>query len=263
MPSLPRSQQASPSPVGPEKRVSPPVPEKPTPSSTDVKPSPRPTHAEKPSLSDRLARVAQTAGGKSVEALATATPLERRSLDARPALAESASADRGRANQPARSQTAPMGLLDRTESPSPSPAPRPRANTRQPPSPNAAAVYDLTDPKPIVPTPIRERSPPPAFAVTSRPPSQLSLNTTGRLSGSQATIRVVNSGSGSTSSSPTAPFSFGSSSSSSAVPGTPATTASSDSPISSSPARRSFGAPPPPAKTSTPPASSSTSAPPC
>ncbi|EKM61649.1 uncharacterized protein PHACADRAFT_248377 [Phanerochaete carnosa HHB-10118-sp] len=186
LPSLPRSERPSPVPNVPEKSTSPPVPDKDTsPNSSDSMSSSRPTHEAKPSLSDRLARIAQGAGAKSVEQLAAAPPIERRSLDAKPTLAMENN-EQGRHPQLARSQTVPLSPSDDyNDSPSPSPsASRPR------PALNAAAAYDLTDPKPIIPTPIRERSPPPAFAVTSRPPSQLSLN---RLSNSQATVKLLNS----------------------------------------------------------------------
>ncbi|PSS31008.1 hypothetical protein PHLCEN_2v2454 [Hermanssonia centrifuga] len=166
----------------------------------------RPTHSGKPSLSDRLARIAQTAAAKSVETLATSAPLERRSLDSRPLLSEES--PRGRVSQPVRSQTAPLNSVERA-SPSPSPAAarmKPKGRTLSSSSPNAAAAYDLTDPTPIVPTPIRERSPPPAFSVTSRPPSQLSLNSNPRLSMSPTVRMVGSSGSSSSPSTPTTPF---------------------------------------------------------
>lgn len=212
LPSLPRSEKPSPTPSVPEKPASPPVPEKDaTPSSVDTRNSSRPTHDSKPSLSDRLARIAQGTAAKSVEQLATSPPIERRSLDLRPIL--TTDNERGRLTQPSRSQTAPLGSFDdRAESTSPS-------ASRSRPAPNAAAAYDLTDPKPIVPTPIRERSPPPAFAVTSRPPSQLSLN---RLSNSQATVKLVSS----PSSSPTSSSYLGGSS--------PTSTVITDSPITMS-----------------------------
>ncbi|GJE89642.1 hypothetical protein PsYK624_057460 [Phanerochaete sordida] len=248
VPSLPRSERPSPAPSVPEKLPTPPAMDRDSggSSSSDLRSGSRPTHEAKPSLSDRLARIAQGAGAKSVEQLASATPIERRSLDARPTLTTADSHERERERHhrpPSRSQTAPLGSFDdRAGSPSPSTS-RPR------PSPNAAAAYDLTDPKPIIPTPIRERSPPPAFTVTSRPPSQLSLN---RLSNSQATVKLISS----PSSSPTTSLYMGATSSTSSGP-----TVLTDSPVSmSKPSPFTFM---PPIKTTlppTPPASAPSSA---
>lgn len=56
-----------------------------------------------------------------------------------------------------------------------------RPNRRSLTSPNAAA-FDLADTAPIVPRRIRERSPPPAFSVTSRPISQVSVGSSHKLS---------------------------------------------------------------------------------
>lgn len=192
------------SPLARDKQFSPPIPDKDSissASSPETRPIPRPTHCEKPSISDRLARVAQGTAAKSVEQLASAAPLERKSFDTRPALSDDS--ERGRVAKPARSQTAPFGKLEERDPSTPPAKPKPNGRTMS--SPNAAALYDLTDTTPIVPTLIRERSPPPAFSVTSRPASQLSLNSQGRLSGSHSTVRVV--GSGSTASSPTSPAS--------------------------------------------------------
>ena len=105
----------------------------------------RPTHPDKPSLSDRLARIVQSTASRSTENLAGALPLERRSLDLRPIVSDLA--ERVHVPHPTRSQTAP---LDAFETPRTQPAlsmpavtqPKPKANRRSLSSPNAAAAYD-------------------------------------------------------------------------------------------------------------------------
>lgn len=129
----------------------------------------------KPSLNDRLARLAASVSAGRSNTLANPDEVEK------------AQTDRGRSPgplaHPKRSQTLPVDAIV-TESPSssgspmpPTPSPtRPKPNGRSYSTPNAYdGIQDLSDPKPIVPTPIRERSPPPSFSVTSRPTSQLSL----------------------------------------------------------------------------------------
>lgn len=149
---------------------------------------------EKPTLNDRLARLAQTvAGGRS------STSHEFPAKDDDKA---------GRGRQPKRSQTAPVEQFAAFSDPAPAvlrlppspvtpqpPSPtRQKQNGRSLSTPNAMeGVKDLSDPAPIVPTPIRERSPPPAFSVTSRPASQLSLAShtlsPASLSGAAATVQ--------------------------------------------------------------------------
>ncbi|KAL4244200.1 hypothetical protein ABKN59_010828 [Abortiporus biennis] len=185
--------------------TTPPIPSL-TSSPSDQSPSPpekekeektRPTHSSKPSLGDRLARLAQNVNTKSIENLSDVSPIGRRSLDARPMLEPER--ERGR-TPPSRSQTAPLGTLDSsTSSPlatlnisPPSPSAARKINRRSLSSPNAA-VFDLTDTTPIVPTPIRERSPPPAFSVTSRPISTFSQSSKDALTSNQNTPQTTHS----------------------------------------------------------------------
>ncbi|KAI0082132.1 hypothetical protein K474DRAFT_1703150 [Panus rudis PR-1116 ss-1] len=149
---------------------------------------PRPSMSDKPSLTDRLARIAQSAATKSPEnECRPPSPANRRSLDH----LRDTSPDKGKEKTlqtPVRSQTAPMGGF---ETPPLAAETRLKSNGRSMSmsSPNAAVV-DLTDIKPIVPTPIRERSPPPAFSVTSRPSSQVSPSSSPTLP-AHPTVRVV------------------------------------------------------------------------
>ncbi|KZT64060.1 hypothetical protein DAEQUDRAFT_770024 [Daedalea quercina L-15889] len=150
----------------PEAQDTPKEPEKETASSS-------PANA-KPTLNDRLAR------------LAASVSTGRSNTIANPDEAEKANAERGRSPgplaQPKRSQTLPVETLALEPPPTsvlPMPTPSPtktKPNGRSYSYSNAYdGVKDLSDLKPIVPTPIRERSPPPAFSVTSRPTSQMSL----------------------------------------------------------------------------------------
>ncbi|KAH9926389.1 uncharacterized protein B0H18DRAFT_1005838 [Fomitopsis serialis] len=137
------------------------------------KASPSSSAAAKPSLNDRLARLAASVSNGRSNTLAN------------PDEAEKANADRGRSPgplvQPTRSQTLPVEAIVTNTSPCsslPMPSSSPtktKPNGRSYSTSNAYEIQDLSDPKPIVPTPIRERSPPPAFSVTSRPASQMSL----------------------------------------------------------------------------------------
>ncbi|KAI0931168.1 hypothetical protein AcW2_000110 [Taiwanofungus camphoratus] len=143
----------------------------------------------KPSINDRLARLALGVGAAragSGDALQKA-PGAREDDDREKAWDR----DSGARKLPTRSQTAPADtLLPLSASPTP-PASPASASLPAPPSPTATrkpngrslstpdagalvgeGVKDFSDPPPIVPTPIRERSPPPAFSVTSRPASQ-------------------------------------------------------------------------------------------
>ena len=129
----------------------------------------------KPSLNDRLARLAASVSAGRSNTLAN------------PDEAEKALTDRGRSPgplvHPKRSQTLPVDAIVTENPPSPvSPMPPKSSPTRTKPNGRSYStsnaydgIQDLSDPKPIVPTPIRERSPPPSFSVTSRPTSQLSL----------------------------------------------------------------------------------------
>ncbi|KAH9885432.1 hypothetical protein C8Q73DRAFT_795850 [Cubamyces lactineus] len=132
-----------------------------------------PTHASKPSLNDRLARLAK----------GTPSPLLDISAEKD---AQEGEHVRGRERKiPTRSQTQPPEMYSQSRpspSPSPSPIPPKKPNGRSMSSPNATFEdVKLPDAKPaaevppIMPTPIRTRTPPPAFAVTSRPSSQFSL----------------------------------------------------------------------------------------
>ncbi|KAI0640223.1 hypothetical protein C8Q77DRAFT_119728 [Trametes polyzona] len=134
-----------------------------------------PTHAAKPSLNDRLARLAKGAQSPSTDTSSDASKEEEKELP------------RGR-KVPTRSQTQPPEVTlssaraNASPSPSPSPAPPRKPNGRSMSSPNAtfedvkqADANTMPDAAPIMPTPIRTRTPPPAFAVTSRPASQFSL----------------------------------------------------------------------------------------
>ncbi|OCH89726.1 hypothetical protein OBBRIDRAFT_793955 [Obba rivulosa] len=128
----------------------------------------------KPSLNDRLAKLAKGAASRSADNLlrpaASEDPEKGNGKDAEKE-AEKDDAPRGRTLPPTRSQTnpAPMDV-------SPSPTGRkPNGRSQSTPRVGFDEIKNLSDPKPIVPTPIRERSPPPSFSVTSRPTSQLSL----------------------------------------------------------------------------------------
>ncbi|KAI0370041.1 hypothetical protein BV20DRAFT_1019509 [Pilatotrama ljubarskyi] len=144
--------------------------------------SPPPTtpgHAAKPSLNDRLARLAKGAYSPTVD-----------NPDNQDAPKEEEK-ERGRTRKlPARSQTQPPEFTlplpkagaSPSPSPSPSPAPPRKPNGRSMSSPNATFEdvkqgdgKPASETPPIVPTPIRTRTPPPAFAVTSRPASQFSM----------------------------------------------------------------------------------------
>ncbi|KAI0830872.1 hypothetical protein BC628DRAFT_909549 [Trametes gibbosa] len=137
-----------------------------------------PTHAAKPSLNDRLAFLAKGAQSPSLDSGSDkdATKQEEK--------------EHGRHKVPARSQTQPpeSTLPPQKSSTSPSPSPSPAAaplrkpNGRSMSSPNTTFedvkqgdARPAREAPPIVPTPIRTRTPPPAFAVTSRPTSQFSL----------------------------------------------------------------------------------------
>lgn len=153
--------------------------------------SPASINYDKPTLADRLARIAQTANQKSKENLTSGGVSERRSLDYLNLTDGKPEPDEKPAQkfvpQPTRSQTAPMGSLEPLPASSSAPmkiSPRLKPNGRSLSSPNAAPPVDLTDPKPIHPIPIRERSPPPAFSVTSRPTSQASNSSNPRHSAS-------------------------------------------------------------------------------
>ncbi|KAK7695216.1 hypothetical protein QCA50_002406 [Cerrena zonata] len=179
LPPLPSFETSAPS-SAPEKQEK-------TPSSPTSPTSPTSFTSDKPTLADRLARIAQ--GQKSKENLTGGGSSERRSLDYLNFTNNDKEADEKPAPvpQPTRSQTAPMGSLE--PSPVSSSAPmrfsrKFKPNGRSLSSPNAAAPVDLADPKPIHPIPIRERSPPPAFSVTSRPISQTSNPSSPRLSAS-------------------------------------------------------------------------------
>ncbi|CCM01163.1 uncharacterized protein FIBRA_03211 [Fibroporia radiculosa] len=142
--------------------------------------------SEKPTLNDRLTRLAQSvAAGRASMSSAQEGARTTDDMD---------KTERGRSPlpQPKRSQTVPVDqflpLSIPTSSTStststsasaavspPSPS-KSKTNGRSMSTPNAfEGIKDLSDPTPIVPTPIRERSNPPAFSVTSRPTSQLSL----------------------------------------------------------------------------------------
>lgn len=129
-----------------------------------------PVGISKPSINDRLARLAQSAASRSSDNLSKTPPSPE----------EEDKPSRTGVPMPTRSQTEPPEKFIQPSAPS-SPS-QGKPNGRSLSSPNAmvgVTLYDevknLSDPNPIVPTPIRERSPPPAFSVTSRPPSQLSL----------------------------------------------------------------------------------------
>ncbi|TFY51446.1 hypothetical protein EVJ58_g10561 [Rhodofomes roseus] len=139
------------------------------------KASPSPANA-KPSLNDRLARLAASVSNGRSNTLAS------------PDEAEKANTDRGRSpgppTQPKRSQTLPVEAIVTELSPTstvPMPSSSPtktKPNGRSYSASNtfeSTGYQDFSDLKPIVPTHIRERSPPPAFSVTSRPASQMSL----------------------------------------------------------------------------------------
>ena len=158
-------------------------------------------------MSDRLAKLTQGQGvsaGRSVESLSVGAEKERGSVDALRLENESERTKdkhmqnvrrnvNGRA-RPTRSQTAPLDAFPTPPTATSTPPPSKSSNTTthsttsSPPSPTFSrttrrsftvpngAVFDLTDEgaPPIVPRRIRERSPPPAFSVTSRPISQMS-----------------------------------------------------------------------------------------
>lgn len=140
-----------------------------------------PTHAAKPSLNDRLALLAKGAQSPSTDSSQDGSKEDEK--------------ERGRGRKPpTRSQTQPPeatlfpSKATASPSPSPSPAPPRKPNGRSMSSPNATfedvKQHDgkaAPDAPPIVPTPIRTRTPPPAFAVTSRPTSQFSMLSIGAL----------------------------------------------------------------------------------
>lgn len=195
----------------------------------------------KPTLSDRLARVAQiaatsTPAGKSVDSFSTPSPVDTRkrggSLDllrdpeavpngAFTPSGKSAIKESPHMSPPTRSQTAPIGFdlsiptsptlrqpmqsntsspsnIDRARTPDPTQTNVSRRNEKRystptSPKPSGTSFAVSTDPTPIRPTPIKARSPPPAFSVTSRPASQLSFGTSGGGHGhsqSMATLQV-------------------------------------------------------------------------
>ncbi|KAI0673930.1 hypothetical protein C8Q78DRAFT_661091 [Trametes maxima] len=130
------------------------------------------THAAKPSLNDRLALLAKGAQSPSSD---QTTDQEN---------VQGGEPRRGRERKiPTRSQTQPPEVTlspSVAASPTPSPVPPRKPNGRSMSSPNAT-FEDVKQGEvagealPIMPTPIRTRTPPPAFAVTSRPNSQFSL----------------------------------------------------------------------------------------
>ncbi|KAH8094697.1 hypothetical protein BXZ70DRAFT_354120 [Cristinia sonorae] len=157
----------------------------------------------KPTLTDRLAQVAQNAASSTI-AKSTENPYSRRtgSLDMlrdrekvpNPTgkIDSTAAAPLSQPLAPSRSQTAPIGFDPTTSQMSRTPTSNGATRSRTPDpavdritprrekrfsvsNPSTPPVVDLTDPTPIRPMPIRERSPPPSFSVTSRPASQLSL----------------------------------------------------------------------------------------
>ncbi|THH30237.1 hypothetical protein EUX98_g3961 [Antrodiella citrinella] len=174
----------------------------------------------KPTLTDRLARVAAAAKSDSP----TTGPGERRggSLDLlrdRDNVLNTVTNIHGKAattsspKVPTRSQTAPIGFdplttqmpsnappsssFNRSRTPDPTSANNARRTEKRlsmSSSPIPNVVVDLTDPTPIRPTPVRERSPQASFSVTSRPASQMSLGSSSQSqetfgqSTSQATV---------------------------------------------------------------------------
>ncbi|KAL6307827.1 hypothetical protein BKA93DRAFT_823170 [Sparassis latifolia] len=157
-----------------ESPVSPKQAEKGKEKESPVSPTPEqvPTPVEKPTLNDRLSRLTQGVAGRSAENLLKFPQVDE----------DKGSRERSMPPAPTRSQTAPMDMFAPSP-PSPSSPPDPptpsskKINGRSMSSPSATfeGIKDLSDPSPIVPTLIRERSPPPAFSVTSRPTSQLSV----------------------------------------------------------------------------------------
>ncbi|KAI0652653.1 hypothetical protein C8Q79DRAFT_113332 [Trametes meyenii] len=137
------------------------------------------THAAKPSLNDRLALLAK--GAQSASPDQTSEQDNVQGEESR----------RGRERKvPTRSQTQPPEVTLSGVAASPSPVPPRKPNGRSMSSPNA--TFEDVKPgdvagetPPIMPTPIRTRTPPPAFAVTSRPNSQFSLLSIGAQSQSQ------------------------------------------------------------------------------
>ncbi|KAI8981301.1 hypothetical protein BD414DRAFT_96450 [Trametes punicea] len=134
-----------------------------------------PTSVAKPSLNDRLARLAKGGPSSSVG-----------NSDYQDAQKEEEKGRERERTVPTRSQTQPPEVTPparkATRSPSPSPLPSRKPNGRSMSSPNATFEEvkqgdgkSASEAPPIVPTPIRMRTPPPAFAVTSRPNSQFSL----------------------------------------------------------------------------------------
>ncbi|KAH9948207.1 hypothetical protein B0H21DRAFT_890679 [Amylocystis lapponica] len=166
-----------------------------------------PSPVEKPTLNDRLTRLAQSVASRSPDNLQK-SPATANDDDTR----AGASTGRDRLPQPTRSHTAPAdSFFSQPSQPSPSstspsaPTKRTKPNGRSMSSPNAAVALEstpadptpapitLTDPPPIVPTPIRSREPPSSFSVTSRPASQLSIaqQAQQQTQQSQSTVRMV------------------------------------------------------------------------
>ncbi|EMD32665.1 hypothetical protein CERSUDRAFT_126752 [Gelatoporia subvermispora B] len=139
----------------------------------------------KPSLNDRLARLAKSAASRSSENLSKPMLAEEQGKTRETEKeAEQDDTPRGR-TLPTRSQTADVSAQA-------SPPAHKKPNGRSLSTPHVAIdeIKNLSDPTPIVPTPIRERSPPPAFSVTSRPTSQLSLTSMLQVQPVQAQVKA-------------------------------------------------------------------------